>query len=78
MNPVTSPIARLKLGAIAFVLLWTGWMIWWSGIYDAANVVILTVCGCGAGYLWYRAMRRQFERMRRSPPDRSPPDSVAK
>jgi hypothetical protein len=27
------------------------------------NVVIVACCGAAVGYLWYRAMRWQFERM---------------
>ena len=52
MNPVT----RLKLSAVAFTVLWTGGMLWWSGSLDPANVIILAVCGAVAGYAWYRAM----------------------
>ena len=47
----------LKLGAIAFAVLWTLWMLWWSGSLDRVNVAMLTVCGAVAGYLWYLAMR---------------------
>ena len=43
-------------------------MIWWSGIYDAANMIILTICGAGAGYAWYRVMRWQFRRSGLLPP----------
>ncbi len=55
--------ATLKLASIAFAVLWTLWMVWWSGIYDAVNVSILAVCGLIGGHLWYRAMRWQFKRM---------------
>ncbi|MGY4467746.1 hypothetical protein ACVWWK_003455 [Bradyrhizobium sp. LB9.1b] len=53
----------LKAGAIVFTLLWTAWMTWWSGSFSSANVVVLALCGAAVGYLWYRAMRWQFERM---------------
>ncbi len=53
----------LKLASIAFAVLWTLWMVWWSGVYDAVNITILAVCGLIAGHLWYRAMRWQFKRM---------------
>nr|WP_249142243.1 hypothetical protein [Bradyrhizobium diazoefficiens] len=53
----------LKAGAIVFTLLWTAWMMWWSGSFSRADVVVLALCGAGVGYLWYRAMRWQFERM---------------
>jgi hypothetical protein len=57
-----SPNAMLRLGAIVFAMLWTAWMVLGSGSYDLANVVILGVCGSGAGYVWYRAMCGQFWR----------------
>jgi hypothetical protein len=37
-------------------------MLWWSGIYDAPNIIILPICGSLAGYGWYRIMRWQFRR----------------
>ncbi|MGB8605997.1 hypothetical protein [Bradyrhizobium sp.] len=58
------PATRLKLSAVVFTVLWTGWMLWWSGSLERANVIILTICGAAAGYAWYRAMRWQFRRMR--------------
>jgi hypothetical protein len=58
MNPATS----LKLSAIAFTVLWTGWMLWWSGSSDRVNVIMLAICGILVGYLWYRAMRWQSQR----------------
>ena len=42
---------------IAFALLWTVWMGWSSGSHGVAQIVILTVCGAVAGYLWYLGMR---------------------
>jgi hypothetical protein len=63
-----TPSTPLKLGAIAFAVLWTFWMLWWSGSLDRANVVILTLCGAVAGYLWYLAMRWLFRRIRLHPP----------
>jgi hypothetical protein len=47
----------LKLAAVSFAVLWTLWMLWWSGSLDRVNVVLLTLCGAVAGYLWYLAMR---------------------
>ena len=47
----------LKFSAIMFAVLWTGGMIWSSGSFDAANIIILALCGAAAGYAWYRAMR---------------------
>jgi hypothetical protein len=59
-----SPSTPLKWGAVAFAVLWTFWMLWWSGSLDRANVIILTICGAVAGYLWYLAMRWLFARPR--------------
>lgn len=59
-----SPSTPLKLGAVAFAVLWTLWMLWWSGSLDRVNVAMLTICGAVAGYLWYLAMRWLFARMR--------------
>jgi len=78
MNPVPNSATPLKWSAVAFAVLWTGWMIWWSGSYDAVNIVILTICGSVVGYLWYRAMRWQFQRKGMLPRDVHPPGSAAK
>jgi hypothetical protein len=59
-----TPATSLKLSAIAFTVLWTGWMIWWSGSYDRVNVAMLAACGVAVGYMWYRAMRWRFQRRR--------------
>ncbi|MFH1343258.1 MAG: hypothetical protein ABIL01_18930 [Pseudomonadota bacterium] len=58
-----NPIARLKLSSVFFAVFWVGGMLWWSGAYEPANIVILSVCGAVAGYFWYRAMRWQFRLM---------------
>jgi hypothetical protein len=55
---------RLKLGAIFFTIFWIGGMLWWSGEYHPAYIILLTVCGTIAGYLWYLAMRWVFQHMR--------------
>ena len=62
-------ISSLKLSAIAFTVLWSGWMLWWGGTYELANLVILSVSGAVAGYFWYRAMRWSFRRMNLLPRD---------
>jgi len=54
---------RLKLAAIAFSVFWIVGMIWWSGEYHPANIVILAVCGAVGGYLWHLAMRWAFQHM---------------
>jgi hypothetical protein len=58
------PTPSLKLSAIAFTVLRSGWMLWWSGTHDPANIIILAICGSITGYVWYRAMRWWFQRMR--------------
>jgi hypothetical protein len=54
-------VALLKLGAIAFAVLWTGGMLWSSGAIDRVNFVILAICGALAGVAWYYAMRWVFQ-----------------
>lgn len=79
MNPVTSnPVTSLKLGAIAFTVLWIGWMLWWSGSFDRVNIIMLTICGCVAGYGWYRAMRWQFQRSGLLPRNPHPAEPTTK
>ena len=67
MEDAVQPTTPLKLSAIAFVVLWTGWMVWSSGSSEPANFVILTACGCVGGYFWYRIMRWCFRLMRLLP-----------
>jgi hypothetical protein len=52
----------LKLGAVAFTVLWTLWILSWSGSFDRVNVILPSACGAIVGYAWYRAMRWQFRR----------------
>ena len=59
-----SPTTRLKLGAVVFTVLWSGWMLVWSGSFDRANVIMLAITGTVTGYAWYRAMRWQLARGR--------------
>jgi hypothetical protein len=65
LNPSTS----LERSAIVAAILWTGWMIWWSGSLAPANVIILSICGVAFGYVWYVAMRYVLDHMRRSSRD---------
>jgi hypothetical protein len=67
------PTIPLKLSAIAFTLLWFGWMLWWSGEYDPGNVIILAVCSAVVGYIWYRVMGWWFRRISLLPHDGSGP-----
>jgi hypothetical protein len=70
------PTTRLKLSGAAFTILWTGWMLWWSGSFDLANIIILAICGSLAGYAWYRVMRWQFRRKGLLPLDEQPGGST--
>jgi hypothetical protein len=72
------PITQLKLCAIMFTVLWTGWMLWSSGSLERANVIVLSVCGVAAGYAWYLAMRWQFQRGGMLVRDDHPADVVEK
>jgi hypothetical protein len=74
MNPATS----LKLSSIAFAVLWTGWMLWWSGSFDRVNIIMLAICGVLVGYAWYRAMRWRFRRSGMLPPDQHSADTTAR
>jgi hypothetical protein len=56
MNPETG----LKWSAAFFALFWAAGMLLWCGVFSLANVVITTIGGAVAGYLWYRIMRRVF------------------
>jgi hypothetical protein len=72
VNPVEQPMHKspsksLKLGAVAFAVLWTLWMLSWSGSLDRINVVMLSLCGSAVGYAWYLAMRRPLRRKGLSP-----------
>lgn len=55
------PAISLKLGAVAFAVLWTGGMLWSSGSIDIVNFVILGLCSALAGAAWCPAMRRVFQ-----------------
>jgi UDP-N-acetylmuramyl pentapeptide phosphotransferase/UDP-N-acetylglucosamine-1-phosphate transferase len=56
---------RLKLAAVFFAVFWIGGMLWWSGEYHPAYVILLAVCGSLGGYLWFLAMRWFFSHMHR-------------
>jgi hypothetical protein len=58
-----SPSMPLKLGAVAFAVLWTLWMLWWSASLDRVNIAMLAICGAVVGYVWYLSMRWVFGRM---------------
>ena len=74
MNPET----QLKLCAMMFTVLWTGWMLWSVGSFDRVNVIMMATCGSVAGYAWYRAMRWQFRRSGMLPRDDHPADLAEK
>ena len=54
---------RLKFAAVFFAIFWVGGMLWWSGEYHPAYIILLAVCGVIGGYLWYLAMRFVFRHM---------------
>ena len=57
------PETPLKLSAIMFAVLWTAWMVWWSGIFDAVSIGILAASGMLAAWLWFLGMRWYFRRI---------------
>ena len=59
------PTLPLKLGAIAFAVLWSGWVIFLSGEFN--TLAITAICGLVAGYVWYRVMCWCFRLMRLLP-----------
>ena len=68
-SPILNSSLILKLGTAIFAILWTAWMVCWSGSDDGLNVIILSLCGVAVGYGWYRAMRWQFRRKGLLPQD---------
>jgi hypothetical protein len=44
---------RLVISAVAFAVLWTGFMLWWSAPLEMASTIILVVTGAILGLLWY-------------------------
>ena len=58
----TNPAISLKWSAIVFALLWTGWMVWFTGSFNSAGVVCSAVGGVMVGYFWYLAMCFVFRR----------------
>jgi hypothetical protein len=43
----------LKLASLAFAVMWTVMMWWWSAPLDTAAIVILAIAGAVTGLLWY-------------------------
>jgi hypothetical protein len=66
-STVMDQAKRLKLGAVFFTVFWSGGMLWWSGEYHPAHIIVLAACGTIAGYLWYLATRWMFRRMQQLP-----------
>jgi small-conductance mechanosensitive channel len=48
---------RLKLAALIFAILWTGWMMWWSAARQPADFVMISICGVLVGLVWYWSIR---------------------
>jgi len=63
------PTTPLILSAIAFAVIWSGWMVFLS---DEPNTLGITaICAIVAGWLWYRIMRWCFRLMRLLPQPRA-------
>jgi len=56
------PETPLKLSSIAFAILWTVWMVWWTDNFSAVNIGILSTCAAVEGWLWFLGMRWYFRR----------------
>jgi hypothetical protein len=65
MEDAMKPTTPLKLSAVAFALLWSGWMVFLSG--ELETLAITAACGSVAAYLWYRIMGWCFRSMRLLP-----------
>ncbi len=48
-----TPRMTLTFSSIAFAVLWTLWMLWWSAPLALAQTVILLAAGAVAGILWH-------------------------
>lgn len=49
---------RLVAGSIAFTVIWTAAMVWWSGDYRLSNIVMIGIAGAIVGALWFWWMKR--------------------
>ena len=56
-------VTRLKLSSLLFAVLWTVFMIVWSGDFAIVNIVFMTLAGSIAAWLWFLAMRWYFRRI---------------
>jgi divalent metal cation (Fe/Co/Zn/Cd) transporter len=65
MEDAMKPTLPLILSAIAFALLWSGWMVFLS--HEPGTLAITAICALVAGYLWFRIMRWCFRLMRLLP-----------
>jgi len=59
------PTTPLILSAIAFAVLWSGWMVLLS--HEPRTLAITAICAFVTGSLWYRIMRWCFRLMRLLP-----------
>jgi divalent metal cation (Fe/Co/Zn/Cd) transporter len=62
------PTFPLIVSAVAFALLWSGWMVWLS--QEPGTLAITAICAIVAGLLWYHIMRWCFRLMRLLPATR--------
>ena len=59
------PTIPLILSAIAFALLWSGWVAYLS--HEPRTLAVTATCAFVASCLWYRIMRWCFRHMRLLP-----------
>ena len=57
-----SPKSQLKLASIAFAVLWSAGMAWWSH-KDTPQMVVFITMGPIAGIAWYFGMKFVSERL---------------
>jgi membrane associated rhomboid family serine protease len=65
MEDAMKPTISLILSAIAFAVIWSGWVVVLSD--EPSTVLITAICGSVAGGLWYCIMSWCFRRMRLLP-----------
>jgi hypothetical protein len=62
----------LKWGSVVLAIFWTGWMMYWTGSFDVAAIVIWSICGAAFGVFWYFGMRLAFKHIFLLAPDGTP------
>jgi hypothetical protein len=65
MEDAMKPTLTLKLSAVAFAVIWCGWILFLNDEFN--TLVIIAICGFVVSYPWYRIMSWCFRMMRLLP-----------